>query len=52
MRNETGGPKTLTFVEFARQYQRAAAIHRPIVSFHISERTIIKMGFTENTYTS
>jgi uncharacterized protein YbjT (DUF2867 family) len=45
VREEIGGPDTLRFVEFARQYQDARGFRRPILALHPSAIRARKMGF-------
>lgn len=47
MREDIGDPETLSFVEFARQFQEATGIHRPILPMRISARTAQKFGLAE-----
>jgi uncharacterized protein YbjT (DUF2867 family) len=44
-RAEIGGPEDLSCVEFARQYQQARGMHRPIVPINLSDRAARGMGF-------
>jgi len=47
MRDEIGGPETVSFVELARQYQQAAGFHRPILPFNVSTQRALKLGLAE-----
>jgi uncharacterized protein YbjT (DUF2867 family) len=44
-RAEIGGPENLSLVEFARQYQQARGMHRPIMPIHLADKTARGMGF-------
>jgi uncharacterized protein YbjT (DUF2867 family) len=44
VRDEIGGPEDLSCIEFARQYQHAHGLHRPILPL-LSETTARGMGF-------
>lgn len=44
VRAEVGGPEDLSCMEFARQYQRARGLHRPILPL-LSDTTARGMGF-------
>jgi uncharacterized protein YbjT (DUF2867 family) len=44
-RTEIGGPDDLSLAEFARQYQQARGIHRPIMPLNLSDKAARGMGF-------
>lgn len=44
-RPEIGGPHDLSLVEFAKQYQSARGMHRPVVPIHLSDKAARGMGF-------
>ena len=44
-RVEIGGPEDLSLVEFARQYQQARDMHRPIMPIHLADKAARGMGF-------
>jgi uncharacterized protein YbjT (DUF2867 family) len=44
VRDEIGGPEDLSCIEFARQYQHARGLHRPVLPL-LSETTARGMGF-------
>ncbi len=44
VRDEIGGPEDLSCIEFARQYQHARSLHRPILPL-LSDTTARGMGF-------
>jgi uncharacterized protein YbjT (DUF2867 family) len=44
-RSGIGGPEDLSLVEFARQYQQARGMHRPILPIHLSDKAARGMGF-------
>ena len=47
VRAEIGGPETLSFTEFGRQFKRAKGFHRLVVSMPVSEKTGHRMGFVK-----
>jgi uncharacterized protein YbjT (DUF2867 family) len=50
LRPEIGGPEDLTCAEFARQYQQAKGVHRPIFPVPMSEKAARGMGFCVSPY--
>ena len=45
MRPDIGGPETMSFADFGRQYQRAHNVHRPLVPVRVSAKFAHTMGF-------
>jgi uncharacterized protein YbjT (DUF2867 family) len=44
-RAEIGGPEDVGLVEFARQYQQARGMHRPVMPINLADKTARGMGF-------
>lgn len=47
MREEIGGPETMSFSEFGRQFKRARGLHRLVAPVPVSEKTGRRMGFVK-----
>ena len=47
IRAEIGGPETMTFAEFGRQFKRAKGFHRLVASIAVSEKAGLRMGFVK-----
>jgi uncharacterized protein YbjT (DUF2867 family) len=49
VRPEIGGPETMPFAEFGRQYQRAHNVHRATAAIRVSPKFAGNMGFVTST---
>ncbi|GLS29683.1 Uncharacterized conserved protein YbjT, contains NAD(P)-binding and DUF2867 domains [Mesorhizobium albiziae] len=47
IRAEIGGPETMSFAEFGRQFKRAKGFHRLVASIPVSEKAGLAMGFVK-----